>query len=58
MFTSRHRDAGGPDRLLYEALRFGLPVVSLDCDFGPSDILVDDRLGLVALDGGATLVEQ
>lgn len=41
-----------------EALRFGLPVVSTDCDFGPSDILVDDRLGrLVAADGGATLVE-
>jgi glycosyltransferase involved in cell wall biosynthesis len=41
-----------------EALRFGLPVVSTDCDFGPSDILVDSRLGrLVALDGGATLVE-
>lgn len=41
-----------------EALRFGLPVVATDCDFGPSDILVDDRLGrLVAAEGGAALVE-
>ncbi|WFS03672.1 glycosyltransferase [Rhizobium tumorigenes] len=28
-----------------EALRFGLPVISTDCEFGPSDILVDQRLG-------------
>jgi glycosyltransferase involved in cell wall biosynthesis len=28
-----------------EALRFGLPVVSTDCEFGPSDILTDRRLG-------------
>jgi glycosyltransferase involved in cell wall biosynthesis len=28
-----------------EALRFGLPVVSTDCEFGPSDILTDNRLG-------------
>lgn len=30
-----------------EALRFGLPVVSTDCDFGPSDILTDRRLGML-----------
>lgn len=40
-----------------EALRFGLPVVSTDCEFGPSDILVDTRLGrLVSADGGSSLV--
>ncbi len=30
-----------------EALRFGLPVVATDCEFGPSDILVDSRLGML-----------
>ncbi|MBW9118020.1 glycosyltransferase [Rhizobium cauense] len=41
-----------------EALRFGLPVISTDCEFGPSDILVDPRLGrLVPVSGGTALVE-
>jgi glycosyltransferase involved in cell wall biosynthesis len=31
-----------------EALRFGLPVVATDCEFGPSDILTDARLGRLA----------
>ena len=34
-----------------EALRFGLPVVAFDCEFGPSDILVDDRLGRLVAPG-------
>ncbi|WP_025662519.1 glycosyltransferase [Rhizobium sp. IBUN] len=41
-----------------EALRFGLPVISTDCEFGPSDILVDPRLGrLVPVSGGKALVD-
>ncbi|MBB3610344.1 glycosyltransferase [Rhizobium sp. BK602] len=41
-----------------EALRFGLPVISTDCEFGPSDILVDKRLGLlVPVSGGDALVK-
>jgi glycosyltransferase involved in cell wall biosynthesis len=34
-----------------EALRFGLPVISTDCEFGPSDILTDKRLGRLVPDG-------
>lgn len=30
-----------------EALRMGLPVIATDCEFGPRDILVDRRLGLL-----------
>jgi glycosyltransferase involved in cell wall biosynthesis len=40
-----------------EALRFGLPVIATDCEFGPSDILVDPRLGRLVADGGAPLVD-
>lgn len=41
-----------------EALRFGLPVVATDCEFGPSDILIDDRLGrLVPVNDVAGLAE-
>ncbi|MDR6817500.1 glycosyltransferase involved in cell wall biosynthesis [Neorhizobium sp. 2083] len=41
-----------------EALRFGLPVVATDCEFGPSDILVDNRLGrLVPVDSSEQLVK-
>ncbi|KRB49329.1 alpha-mannosyltransferase [Rhizobium sp. Root708] len=41
-----------------EALRFGLPVISTDCEFGPSEILIEDRLGrLVSKTGGSSLVD-
>ena len=41
-----------------EALRFGLPVVSFNCEFGPSDIIVDDKIGrLVAMDDIGSFVE-
>lgn len=41
-----------------EALRVGLPVLATDCDFGPSDILVDPKLGtLVPRDDERRLVE-
>ncbi len=41
-----------------EALRFGLPVIATDCEFGPSDILVDQRLGrLVETGSEAALVD-
>ncbi|SEI00560.1 Glycosyltransferase involved in cell wall bisynthesis [Rhizobium tibeticum] len=44
--------------VICEALRFGLPVIATDCEFGPSDILIDERLGrLVAADGGKALVD-
>ncbi len=39
-----------------EALRFGLPVLATDCDFGPSDILVDPRLGRLVPTGDAGLL--
>jgi glycosyltransferase involved in cell wall biosynthesis len=32
---------------LAEALQFGLPVLSTDCDFGPADLIDDPRLGEV-----------
>lgn len=41
-----------------EALRFGLPVIAFDCEFGPSDIIVDGRIGcLVPLGDMAGFVE-
>ena len=41
-----------------EALRFGLPVVATDCEFGPSDILTDAKLGrLVPLSKDGALAQ-
>lgn len=37
--------------VLLEAMRHGVPCVSFDCPFGPSDVLVDGVCGLLAKDG-------
>ena len=31
--------------VLVEALQFGLPLLAVDCDFGPADVITDPRLG-------------
>lgn len=31
--------------VLVEALQFGLPLLSVDCDFGPADVITDPRIG-------------
>lgn len=42
--------------VLIEALQFGLPLVAADCDFGPSDIVTDPRIGeLVATEDPTAL---
>ena len=37
--------------VLLEALRHGVPCVSFDCPYGPSDVLVDGQCGLLAREG-------
>jgi len=31
--------------VLVEALQFGLPLLAVDCDFGPADVITDRRIG-------------
>lgn len=44
--------------VIMEALSFGLPVIAMDCDYGPRDILVDDRLGILAEDGNVEALAE
>lgn len=50
IFVSSSRWEGWPI-VIMEALSFGLPVIAMNCDYGPRDVLVDDRLGVLADNG-------
>lgn len=39
--------------VLLEALRFGLPIVASDCEFGPADLVTDRRIGKLVPPGSA-----
>jgi glycosyltransferase involved in cell wall biosynthesis len=44
--------------VLIEALHFGLPLLATDCDFGPSDIITDPKIGeLVPPENAPALAE-
>ncbi|NEK94479.1 glycosyltransferase [Modestobacter muralis] len=44
--------------VLVEALRFGLPLLSTDCEFGPADVITDTAIGeLVAPESPEALAE-
>lgn len=41
----------GMPNVLLEALALGIPCVSTDCPHGPSEVIIDDRLGLLVAPG-------
>ena len=43
----------GSCTVLMQAIALGTPVVSTDCDYGPSDVLMDGKLGYLTLVGDA-----
>ncbi|WP_179345059.1 glycosyltransferase family 4 protein [Winogradskyella ursingii] len=56
VFTSKTE--GFPNALL-EAMHFGLPAISSDCNFGPSDLIVDGENGfLIKVNDKNDLVEK
>jgi|SRR5690554_3652532 len=50
IFTLSSRSEGMPNVLL-EALSFGMPSIAFDCEFGPSEILKNGEIGLLAKNG-------
>ena len=39
--------------VLVEALQYGLPLLAADCEFGPADVITDDRIGELVAAGSA-----
>lgn len=39
--------------VLVEALLYGLPLLAADCEFGPADVITDDRIGELVAAGSA-----